>query len=179
MPKKSKEGLERPSASETSADGFYLQSHVCKVLGCNFHTLQTAIRTHAVTVRKDGKVNIDEMKSYLDSKLDLRQRGLKLSVEKKAAEIAKLKSATEKQELEKAVMRGEMHPTKECSRSLGHVLTTVWMEIMALPSRIQAAFPEIPNVEKVVTEIVNDSASKLQDYAKARAGSELPVTKSS
>jgi len=152
---------------KTSADGYYTQTEIALLLKTNYQTLQTAIRD-GLPVRADGKISLAEAKDWYRTKHEVRETGAQLRHKLLAQELKTKRTKHELAEVELSEKRGELHPIKDCVASLGAILTTVNREIQALPARAQAAMPEAVGLEKVLTEIVNDAAVRIRDYAKEK-----------
>jgi len=155
-----------------SKDGYYKHSDLARLLQCSRQRIHNAVMA-GLEQREDGKVSLALATKWFKERHDEKGTSADLRAEKMRAEIAKHRAVQEKAELELAQMRGELHPVKDCSASLGQLLTVVWMEIQAFPHRIQTAFPHVPNLQKTATDIVNTSAGRLQDYGKKHAGKEI------
>lgn len=146
-------------------DDYFNHSEVARALRCTRQRIHNAVIA-GLEQREDGKVSISAARKWFKEKHAVRLTTAELRDEKLRAEIAKHKAAHEMTELELARMRKELRPVKEVVADVGQLLTTVWLEITAFPHRIQTAFPQVPNLEKTATDIINDSVKKLHDFAK-------------
>ncbi len=155
----------KPAKKPDGKDGYVTQTKAKQVIGCDYKTLQNAFAA-GLEKRDDNLVHLETAKAWFADRHRRKELGAELLNEKKQAEIDKLKADRERREFELATMRGENHSTKDCAASLGQLLTAVWMDIQAMPSRGQAAFPENPQLEKVLADIVNDSSEKLRVFLK-------------
>lgn len=167
--KKGKPRLARRRHRKPRLDpGAVSQTRFSKLVKCGHQKLQSFIRA-GMPLNSDGSVNVEDAKQWIADSQKSREKQHDLKNVKTEAEIAKLEAAKRKTDLEIAVMKGELHPIRDCVASLGHICTSVWMEIQAMPSRIQAAHPEVPGLEKTATTIVNDAAQRLREFADAHA----------
>ena len=109
------------------------------------HSLKQ-IQRHEVARQHDGKRPVDAELAALRASL--------------------LKTRIARLQLEIDIASGKMHPEKDCVATFGILLSTVWQEICTLPHRIQAAHPEIHGLANTVTDIVNNSADRIVEFAK-------------
>lgn len=150
----------------TPSDGFVAKKVACKKLGCNWNTLRNEIRYGKIVARADGKINLEEAEAVFKEKTKNREIGRALTDKKKEAEIAKLESATRINILLERKQKGELHSIKDCCMSLGAVLSANWIELTALPARLQAMHPEIPGLDKDMVTLLNELADRLQSLGR-------------
>ena len=146
-------------------DGYYAQKQICDELGCTYEALKMAQRG-GMPIGENGLIQLKTAREWFRGRHINQTKIAELRRLKLQAEIDDKRAASRLKGLEEAKQRGEMHDIKECEGSLGLLLSTTWQEIMALPSRLQAAFPENPNVESVAVTLVNDTADRLQAFLK-------------
>ena len=125
---------------------------------------------HAGLLHKgtDGKFDCVHSLKQIQRHETARQQDGKRPVDAELAALraSLLKTRIARLQLEIDIASGKLHPIKDCVASLGLLLSSVWTEVQAMPHRIQAAHPEAPGLEATAIQIVNDSAQRLQDYAK-------------
>jgi len=136
-----------------------------KAVGCSRDALKNACRDTLV-VQDNGKLLLKDVREYFRGRRTAQVDAVELKRQKLEAEVADKKAATKLKGLEESRLRGEMHAVKDCSASIGLLLSTTWQEIMALPSRLASAFPENPRIEGVAVSLVNECADRLQDFLK-------------
>lgn len=143
------------------------QNQFCKLIKAGNQKVQAYIRD-GMPVEENSLIDPDKAREWIKQAMSSRNQVFDLRAQKLKADVARLQAQGEESELKMRQMRGELHSVKDCTASLGEVLSTVWMEIQALPGRIQQAFPEVPTLLPQATTIVNDSAKRLQDFAESK-----------
>lgn len=156
--------LQKPKAPP---NGAMKAKAVCKIIGCNYQTLKNAIAA-GLPVEPDGLINLQTARDWFQSKEATRTRNLELLAAKKQAEIDKFTIQRQMQELELAKAKGEVVSRKEYLTEFGRLLSGTWMEMQALPARLQSAMPEAVGLEGVATSIINDTALRLQHFAREK-----------
>lgn len=151
---------------KVETDYFY-QSVVAKKLKRDFQTVRDAVRYgHIVPRQIDNKISLSETAALFRQRDDAKNANRDLILEERAAKIEKLNGEKRLRDLQEAEKRGELHSIKDCVASIGLLLSSVWMEVQALPNRIQSAHPEIHGLDKTATDIVNLTADRLLEFAK-------------
>jgi hypothetical protein len=175
------EKIPKPSKSlpkpVTLPKGWYPQSKISKMLGCNFDTLKTAIRG-GLPVRDVGGKTLVELaaaREWFATKEHAKAEMADLKKQKLQTEINRNRAAEKRSKLELKALAGELHSKKDCCSSFGECISTVWMEFSSLPGRIQAAHPEIQGLEKTVVDLINPIADRLNGFSKQHEAKEVTI----